>query len=709
MSIKKKKILNLLFQQEYKPVTLQGIQAALKLTDDRDVQELYKALDLLEREGSIIKTSQGRYTPLRGMGLLVGTVQAHAQGYAFLLPESPGEADVFIPPEKKGGAMHKDRVMVRIVKEHHEKQRREGEVARILKRNNDNVVGIYQGNKRKGVVLPDDPHLSKEVDVSSSGSTQVQSGDKVLVKITRWPDSSNSNPQGAIVEVFGPAEEPGVEITCIQKKYGIPSGFPAAMLKEARRLEEKSIEEAAEEKNRWDLCSLPMVTIDDADAKDLDDAVSFEKLADGSYRLGVHIADVSYYVREGSALDREAAKRATSVYFPDRVVPMFPQQLSNGICSLNQGEPRLAISVFMDINHKGELEDYSFNPSVIKIDERMTYNDINSILQGNKVLEDKYSDFAATFKEMHRLARILKEKRVEGGALDFNFPEAKIKLDGDGKPVEIQVRNGGEAESIIEEFMLQCNMAIATHFHKQKTPFIYRVHERPEGDKLSMLRDFLSLFDIKFKGELNQVSPSQYQQILKQVEGTTMERVISFVLLRSLPQAHYSESEEGHFGLSAQHYTHFTSPIRRYPDLLVHRILRTTLKGRLSSAESRKLASRLPKMAQHCSEQERIAVEAEREALDLKKTEFMEGKEGTEYTGVISGVTSFGFFVELDNTVEGLVHVTRMDDDFYYFDEKRYSLVGEHNGKVYQLGDTVKVRLEKVDKEMRSIYFFPLS
>lgn len=709
MSVKKKKVLNLLFQKNYRPVTLQGIQTALQLTDDRDVQELYKTLDNLEREGSIIKTSQGRYTPLRGMGLLVGTIQAHAQGYAFLLPESPGESDVFIPPEKTGGAMHKDRVIVRIVKEHRGKQRREGEVTRILKRNNGNIVGVFQGNKSKGVVLPDDPHLSQEVNISALGSTKPRSGDKVLVKITRWPDSSNNNPRGTITEVIGPADDAEVEITCIQKKYDLPTGFPSAVLKEARRLEEKDIEEAVHEEDRRDLCSLPMVTIDDDDAKDLDDAVSLEKIADGGYRLGVHIADVSYYVREGSALDREAAKRATSVYLPDRVVPMFPPQLSNGICSLNPGDPRLAISVFMDINRKGELKDYSFSPSVIKSDERMTYEDVNNILRGDKTLEEKYSDFAATFREMHYLARTLKEKRLKEGALDFNFPEAKIKLDEDGKPVDIQVRRGGEAESIIEEFMLQCNMLIATHFHQKKAPFIYRVHERPEGDKLFILRDFLSLFDIKFKGELSKISPRQYQEILKQVEDTPLEKVISFVLLRSLPQAHYSEAEEGHFGLSAQHYTHFTSPIRRYPDLLVHRILRTTLKGRLSSAESRKLASRLPRLAQHCSEQERIAIEAEREALDLKKTEFMEGKEGTEYSGVISGVTSFGFFVELDNTVEGLVHVTRMDDDYYYYDEKRYSLVGEHSGKIYRLGDTVKVRLEKVDKEMRSVHFAPLS
>ncbi len=708
MTIKKKNVLNCIFQKNYKPLTFDGLVKELNLNKDKEIQDLHRLLEGLVREGTLCKTPQGRYGPLRGMGMLTGILQGHNQGFAFLLPEAPGEADVFIAPEKRSGAMHKDRVMVRLLKEAKEGKRRQGEVVRILKRGNPQVVGTYRGNRKGGTVIPDDHHLSSDIQVKPKDGASAKSGQKVLVQITRWPDAQASSPQGKVVEVIGSPEDAGVDITTIQKKFGLPSNFPQGVLKEANRLDEVHIEQASRDEDRWDLRQLPMVTIDGADAKDLDDAVSLEIKEEGGCRLGVHIADVSYYVREGSALDREAAKRATSVYLPDRVIPMFPPQLSNGICSLNPQVSRLAISVFIDLDEEGQVQNYEFHPSVIQVDERMTYQDVNAILEGDEKLRQRYQEFTATFEAMDKLASRLKQTRMERGALGFNFPEAKVILDEQGKPLDIQVRQGTRAEFIIEEFMLICNEVIARHFQELGVPFVYRVHESPDPEKLYYLRDFLTLFNIKIKGELEQISPTQIQEILEQVQGTKVERYVSYVLLRSMAQAHYSEIPLGHFGLAADNYTHFTSPIRRYPDLLVHRILRKSIQGGLSSSEVRKLSGALPELLQHASEQERVAMEAERESVDLKKVEYMEGKEGEEFAGIISGVTSFGFFVELENTVEGLIHVTRMEDDYYYFDEARHTLVGEVTGKKYQLGDEVTVRLDRVNKAMRSVDFSPV-
>lgn len=706
MGIKKKRVLNLMFQDNYRPMTFEGLQNALNITGDRETRELYTLMEKLEKDGSVFKTLQGRYTPLQGMGLLLGKIQAHFQGYAFLIPEAPGEKDVFIPPDRMGGAMHHDRVIVRILKES-KRRRREGEVIRVLSRHNLQVVGTFKGGKAGGVVIPDDRHLPGEIFITRASTLEVREGDKVLVQITRWPGISGNFPQGRIMEVFGASENPGVDITSIQRKYGIPAVFPAKVLKEAKSLEEVQISIASGEKERRDLTGLTMVTIDGEDAKDLDDAVSLEKIAGGGYRLGVHIADVSYYVRAGSALDREASQRATSVYFPDRVIPMLPPQLSNGICSLNPGTLRLSVSVMIDINEEGEWQEYTFSPSFISIDRRMTYDEVNKILHGDEDLRAKYKDFSQTFEEMARLAELLKKRRIKRGALDFNFPEAKIILDEHGKPLEIKVRRDGAAESIIEEFMLLCNEVIALHFQELKVPFIYRVHEQPEGDKLYALKNFLRLQNIS-KGEMKLSSPQDFQQILETVKGTPAESIVNFVLLRTMPQARYSEKPLGHFGLATGSYTHFTSPIRRYPDLMIHRILHLTLQKKLSAAETRKLSSILPKLVQHCSEKERLALEAERECLELKKVEFMEDRIGEEYDGIISGVTSFGFFVELPNTVEGLIRLASLDDDYYFYDERRYSLVGERTAKKYCLGDPIRIRVERVDKEMRTVYFMPL-
>ena len=471
MGIKKKRVLTLMFQDNYRPMTFEGLQNALNITGDRETRELYTLMEKLEKDGSVFKTLQGRYTPLQGMGLLLGKIQAHFQGYAFLIPEAPGEKDVFIPPDRMGGAMHHDRVIVRILKES-KRRRREGEVIRVLSRHNLQVVGTFKGGKAGGVVIPDDRHLPGEIFITRASTLEVREGDKVLVQITRWPGISGNFPQGRIMEVFGASENPGVDITSIQRKYGIPAVFPAKVLKEAKSLEEVQISIASGEKERRDLTGLTMVTIDGEDAKDLDDAVSLEKIAGGGYRLGVHIADVSYYVRAGSALDREASQRATSVYFPDRVIPMLPPQLSNGICSLNPGTLRLSVSVMIDINEEGEWQEYTFSPSFISIDRRMTYDEVNKILHGDEDLRAKYKDFSQTFEEMARLAELLKKRRIKRGALDFNFPEAKIILDEYGKPLEIKVRRDGAAESIIEEFMLLCNEVIALHFQELKCLYL---------------------------------------------------------------------------------------------------------------------------------------------------------------------------------------------------------------------------------------------
>ncbi len=709
MTVNKKKVLNYIFQDDYKPLTFNDLARALKVNQDKEIQDLHRLLENMVHEGSLCKTPQGRYGPLRGMGMLTGILQGHQQGYAFLLPEAPGETDVFIAPEKRSGAMHKDRVMVRLSKDSRGGKRRQGEVVRILKRGNPHLVGTYQGNKKGGTLVPDDRHISSEIQIKPGDTAGAKPDQKVMIQITRWPDAQSNLIRGKVVEVIGSPEDAGVDITTIIRKYGLPSTFPQGVMKEAGRLDEMHIDKTARDEDRWDLRQLPMVTIDGEDAKDLDDAVSLEEKEKGKFRLGVHIADVSYYVREGSALDREASRRANSVYLPDRVIPMFPPQLSNGICSLNPQVSRLAVSVFIDLDEQGRVQNYEFNPSVIRVAERMTYDDVNAILEGDEAIRHRYASYVPSFESMDELAHRLKKTRLKRGALDFHFPEAKVKLNEEGKPVDIQVRLGSRAESIIEEFMLICNEVIAHHFQAKKVPFVYRGHESPDPEKLYYLRDFLSLFNIRIKGDLEQITPSKIQQILEEARGTRVERYVNYVLLRSMAQAHYSEQPLGHFGLAARHYTHFTSPIRRYPDLLVHRILRKTIQGGLSPSEARKLASVLPRLVQHASEQERVAMEAERECVDLKKVEFMEGKEGEEFTGIISGVTSFGFFVELENTVEGLVHVTRMVDDYYSFDETRYSLVGEATGKKYQLGDQVVVRLDRVNKEMRSVEFTPVS
>lgn len=708
MSLDKKTILNFLFQHEGRPCSFEKLQQGLGITGEKEIASLYSLLSTLEEEGAISKTEQGRFSLLRNNDMLVGILQGHNRGFAFLLPEAPGEADVYIPPDKTRGALHKDRVVVRLLAAKRD-GRREGEVVRILKQENKRVVGTYEGSRRRGQVVPDDRRLPQQILIKEmKNNRRAEPGDKVLVEITKRQSLTSPYPEGNIVEVIGPATAPGVDITSIQKHFGLPDSFPRQVLQEAAKFDGAQIEAQAAEQGRQDLRSLPLVTIDGADAKDLDDAVSLERTGAEGYRLGVHIADVSWYVREGSALDREALRRATSVYLVDRVIPMLPPQLSNDLCSLNPGVPRLAVSVFMELDAAGDLTGYTYTPSLISVRERMTYEAVNGILEGDKELHRRYAGLVQVFEDMAELSRMLKQRRLAQGALDFNFPEPKIILDAQGKPLRIEVRRGGKAESIIEEFMLLCNGVIAAHFGRLKIPFLYRVHEQPELDKVYALRDFLSLFNIRLKGDLGRISSQQYQQVLRQVEGTTEEKIVNHVMLRTLPQARYSELPLGHFGLSTRDYTHFTSPIRRYPDLVVHRILRMMLPGKMSAADKRRLAARLPEIARISSEQERNAVDAERATQELKKLEFMLGKEGNEYDGLISGVTSFGFFVELPDTVEGLVHLSTLTEDYFIFDEKRYTLTGQRSGRVYRLGDPIRVRLVRVDLEMRSIHFLPV-
>jgi len=707
MSLERKSVIECLLQDDCRPCTFESLQQKLGLKGDKEIASLHLTLVALEEEGYICKTAQGRFAPLRGNGMLVGTLQGHSRGFAFLLPEAPGEADIFIPPDKTQGALHRDRVIVRLLATK-EDGRREGEVVRILKRENNSVVGTYAGSRRESHIVPDDRRLPPKILINTAKGVRAAPGDKVVAEITRWQDPRNPIPTGKIVEVIGPADAPGVDITSIQKRFGLPDIFPEQVLREADKFDGTQIEAQAAAENRLDLRLLPLVTIDGADAKDLDDAVSLERTEGGGYRLGVHIADVSWYVREGSALDRESLRRGTSVYLADRVIPMLPPSLSNGLCSLNPAVPRLAVSVFMELDPCGELLRYSYAPSLIVVTERMTYDAVNLILDGDKELQHRYAGLMHVFKDMAALAKLLKEKRFARGALDFNFPEAKIILDEQGKPQKIEARSAGEAESLIEEFMLLCNGVIASHLRRLKVPLIFRVHEQPELDKLYQLRNFLSLFDIKLTGDLHQISPRQYQSILHKAKGTAVEKIISYVMLRTLPQARYSETPLGHFGLATEDYTHFTSPIRRYPDLIVHRILRLTPEGGMRAADKRRLIALLPEVARISSEQERIAVEAERAVQDLKKLEFMSGKEGSEYAGRINGVTSFGFFVELPDTVEGLVHVSALEGDYFVFDEKRYTLTGKRSGKVYRLGDPVRVRLVRVDWEMRTIHFLPV-
>lgn len=660
-------------------------------------------LEEMEEEGLLFKTKKKKYGPPVKMNMEVGKLTVHQKGFGFVLPDDADQEDVFIPPSSMQDAMHGDRVVARITKVSEDGKKREGEIIKVLERSITQVVGTYESGKGFGFVVPDNKKMNKDIYIPRRLTNGAKTGSKVVCEITVWPKKGR-NPEGKVKEIIGRQGDPGVDIVSIIKDKGIRQEFPTKVLLEADSIED-SIPES-EIKNRLDLRGKTIFTIDGADAKDLDDAVSIEKLENGNYSLGVHIADVTHYVTENSKLDKEAFKRATSVYLTDRVIPMLPKNLSNGVCSLHPNVDRLTLSVFMEIDPSGKVVNHQIKKTVINSVERLIYTDISDILEkSDEELSNKYAHIMKELKMMENLAKALTKKREARGAIDFDFPEAKIVLDDKGFPVDIYKYDRRIANRIIEEFMLICNETVAEHFFWLEAPFVYRVHENPSAEKIEEFNKFLAAFGYRIKGDLSEVHPNALKELLDQVKGKKEELVVSTLMLRSLKQAKYSPACDGHFGLAAKYYSHFTSPIRRYPDLQIHRIMKEYLDGKVNAERLKKLKAAVEATSNQSSDQERVAEDAERQVDSLKKAEYMSKRIGNIYDGVISGVTSFGIFVELDNTIEGRIHLSTLSDDYYIFDSEKYILVGEHTRNIFRIGDPVKVKVESVSIPLKEIEF----
>lgn len=697
------KLLSLMKEESYKPLTVQEIQEVLGFEQAAEFKELVKMLVDLEQKGQIIRSKSNRYGVPEGMNLLRGKFIGHAKGFGFVAPDVEGMDDVFIPPHEVNGAMNGDTVLIRVVNAT-SGGRREGAITRVVERKTTKVVGMYQNNKGFGFVVPDDKKLPMDVFIGKGDSLDAVDGHKVVVEITDWPVDGKSA-TGMVTQILGHRNDPGVDILSIIHKHGIEVDFPQAVLDQANKIPEEVQEEDLFK--RRDLREELSITIDGADAKDLDDAISVVKNDNGSYILSVHISDVSYYVTENSAMGDDAYDRGTSVYLTDRVIPMLPHRLSNGICSLNPGVDRLTLSCAMTIDRNGKVVEHEIFESVIRSKERMTYNEVYKIIEEkDEELSEKYAHVVPMINHMADLAAILKQKREDRGAIDFNFKESKILVDEKGWPTDVVIMERTVSERLIEEFMLAANETIAEHFHWLKVPFIYRIHEDPKAEKLQRFFEFLTNFGVVVKGTGNKVHPKALQEIVESIEGLPEETVISTMLLRSMQQAKYLDQSLGHFGLSTEFYTHFTAPIRRFPDLIVHRLIRTYLIEKdMSTQTLAHWSAILADIAEHTSERERRAVEAERDTESLKKAQFMLDKIGEEFEGVISSVTNFGLFVELENTIEGLVHVSHMTDDYYRFDDRQMMMIGERSGKQYRLGDEVTVKVIAVKPEESTIDF----
>lgn len=698
---RKERIKGFIHEKSYHPLSFEELVVSLDVPKE-DIALFKQCLDELEKEGHIFKTKKNRYGAPDRMGLVAGTFQSHERGFGFVIPDDPQQNDLFIQSDLVNGAMHGDYVIARITKYLSDDRHSEGEIVKILSRANEKIVGTFEKSYSVGYVIPDHKKIKGHIIVPLDRSMGAKPHQKVIVEITRYPEPER-NAEGQIIEILGDVDEKGVDVLSIIKAYNIPVEFPEEVIKEAKSIpQELTPDDLA---GRRDLRNLTMVTIDGEDAKDLDDAVSLEITEEGYYRLGVHIADVAHYVKENSSLDMEALKRGTSVYFPDRVVPMLPTELSNGICSLNPKVDRLAFSVFMEINNLGRVINHEIVESVINVNERMTYTNVYKILEEHdQDLIERYRPLVPMFEKMKELALILMKKRSLRGAIDFDFEEAKIIVDEQGKPVEIGKYEITIANKIIEEFMLLCNETVSEHFYWANIPFVYRIHEDPDPEKIRRLNEFLFNFGVRIKGSGN-VHPRALQDVLDKVKGTPQERIISTMMLRSLQKARYSDEHTWHFGLAANYYSHFTSPIRRYPDLIIHRIMKEYIHGKFDERRNEHYSSILPDITKHCSERERNAEEAERDYEELKKAEYMQEHVGETFAGIVSSITSFGMFVELDNSVEGLVRLSSMDDDYYVYDEKLQVLIGERTGKVYRIGDTVEVVVTKADPKTRQIDF----
>lgn len=698
---RKKIIYEFICDDMYVPMKLKELAILLQVPKEQR-SELKAVMDALEAEGKVHVSQKGKY--LKGAGrTLRGVYQAHPRGFGFVTIEGETD-DIFIPEKETNGALHGDTVEI-LLTASPEGKRKEGKIVKIAERGTAKIVGLYQVAKGKhyGFVIPDNQRFLQDIFVPEERAKGAVDGHKVVVELTSY-GSDNAKPEGKIVEILGHVNDPGVDIMSIVKSYDLPVEFPEKVMNQAERVPEEVSD--ADMAGRKDLREWVMVTIDGEDAKDLDDAVSLTRTEDGkNWILGVHIADVANYVQERSALDREALHRGTSVYLADRVIPMLPHRLSNGICSLNAGVDRLAMSCIMTVDAKGDVIDHEICESVICVNERMSYTSVKKILEDHDEEETtRYIDLVPMFEEMEQLAGILRNRRHQRGSIDFDFPESKIMLDEEGHPMEIRSYDRNVATKIIEDFMLLANETVAEEYYWREIPFVYRVHETPDEDKIKKLAILINNFGYSLHIS-DEVRPGQIQKLLAKIQGTPQETMISRLALRSMKQARYTPENDGHFGLAARYYTHFTSPIRRYPDLQIHRIIKDDLRGRMNEKKMEHYQTILPEVTRQASETERRAEEAERETIRLKKAEYMEAHIGEVFEGVISGITNWGIYVELSNTIEGLVHVANMYDDHYDYYEDRYEMVGEYTGKTYKLGETVYVRVIDADCLTRTIDF----
>lgn len=695
---RKETITQFINDENYVPMRKKDIAAVLGIPKS-DMDELSAILSELESEGKIILSSKNRYIAVDSSDVISGIFDATMRGFGFVCRD--GEDDIFIPPDDTKGAMDGDTVLVRKAHPKSNEKRPEGKILKIITHAHETLVGTYHNQRNFGFVAVDDTKITDDIFISKSHNANAKDGQKVVVKITKWRDGDKKC-EGEIIEILGNAYDSGVDVLCVLRKYGISQEFPQVVIDEARSLIPGITGD--EIARREDFRTKTVITIDGTDAKDLDDAVCAERI-DGGYELSVHIADVSHYVRENSPIDAEAFRRGTSVYFTDRVVPMLPVELSNNICSLNPHTNKLTLSVVMEISDDGELLSHRVVEGVISTAHRMTYDTVDKILLGDSETCAEYADIKDNILLMRELADILKTNRKKSGSIDFDFPETKIEVDQNGKPTNVYKYRTGVSNGIIEEFMLMANRTVAEAFYWLEVPFIYRIHEKPSADKIANFNSFLANMNMRIKG--SEPHPMEFARMLAEIRGTEREMLISKVMLRSLMKAKYSDSNEGHFGLAFRYYCHFTSPIRRYPDLAIHRIIKEYINGGLDADRAQHYAKFVTAAAKKSSEAEINAMQAEREVEDMKKAEYMCAHIGEEYDAIISSVTGFGFFAELENGIEGLVRLADMRDDYYHFNETSYTLIGERSGKTYKIGDKVRIIAAAANPSLRQIDFYP--